>query len=233
MPVANRHELTRQETVVLAAVGRRLTNLEIAEEFHVSVRTVESHIASLRRKLGADTRAKLISAAELRRGSTVQVPHTSFIGRNGDLEAVRQLLERHRAVTVVGSPGCGKTRLALELAAAGDRVPVVTELEHAQAARCGPTGRIGDGSWCRQLGQPRQCLRHRAAGAALPAGAGQLRSGHLGCCRDGRPTGGDRADLGGSDDLALTGGRCRRVRLRVVAALPVTTHRSWCRSVVS
>ena len=48
-----------------------------------------------------------------------------------DLGAVRDLLTRERFVTVVGPAGCGKTRLALELAAADDRVPLVAELEHA------------------------------------------------------------------------------------------------------
>jgi tetratricopeptide (TPR) repeat protein len=48
---------------VLAAVGRRLNNAEIAAELFVSVRTVESHIAALRRKIGADPRAGLIRAA--------------------------------------------------------------------------------------------------------------------------------------------------------------------------
>ncbi len=126
-----RNELTSRESAVLAAVERRLSNAEIAAEFHISVRTVESHIASLRRKLGADNRAKLIDAARARRGTAVRVPQNSFVGRDGDLDTVRALLDRERWVTVVGAAGCGKTRLALELAAADGRAPVVVELEHA------------------------------------------------------------------------------------------------------
>ena len=49
--------LTPRESAVLAAVERRLSNPEIASELFISVRTVESHIASLKRKLGADSRA--------------------------------------------------------------------------------------------------------------------------------------------------------------------------------
>jgi predicted ATPase/DNA-binding CsgD family transcriptional regulator len=124
-------ELTRRENDTLAAVERRLNNLEIAQEFHLSVRTVESHIASLRRKLGVDSRAKLIEAARSRRGNTVQVPRNSFVGREAHVRAVRTLLEQQRWVTVVGPAGAGKTRLALELAASDDRAPVVVELEHA------------------------------------------------------------------------------------------------------
>jgi predicted ATPase/DNA-binding CsgD family transcriptional regulator len=124
--------LTPRETEVLAAVGRRLSNAEIAEELHLSVRTVESHIAALRRKLAADTRAALVTAAASHRAAVVQVPRNSFVGRDRDLVAVRELLDRSRWVTLVGPGGCGKTRLALELAARDGRVPVVAELEHAR-----------------------------------------------------------------------------------------------------
>jgi predicted ATPase/DNA-binding CsgD family transcriptional regulator len=52
------------------------------------------------------------------------VPLTSFIGRERDQGAVRDLLAESRLVTLVGPGGCGKTRLALQmahdLAAAGD-----------------------------------------------------------------------------------------------------------------
>jgi DNA-binding CsgD family transcriptional regulator len=125
--------LTPREGAVLAAVGRRLNNAEIADEFHLSVRTVESHIASLRRKLQVDRRSQLITMARARRGAAVQVPQNSFVGRAVDLEAIRVVLQQQRWVTVVGPAGCGKTRLALELAAADERVPVVAVLEHATA----------------------------------------------------------------------------------------------------
>jgi predicted ATPase len=44
-------------------------------------------------------------------------PLTSFIGREGDLAAVRQRLAASRLLTLVGTGGVGKTRLALEAAA--------------------------------------------------------------------------------------------------------------------
>ena len=93
---------------------------------------MESHIAALRRKLGVDSRAEMISAARSRRGPAVQVPRNSFVGRDADLAAVRERLDRQCWVTVVGAAGSGKTRLALELAAATtERVPYVAELELA------------------------------------------------------------------------------------------------------
>jgi predicted ATPase/DNA-binding CsgD family transcriptional regulator len=124
-------QLTPRERTVLAAVGRRLTNTEIADEFTISLRTVESHIAALRRKLDAKNRSELINAANARRATPVLLPQNSFVGRESDVAQVHKLLARQRWVTVVGPAGCGKTRLALELAAHDHRLPIVVELQHA------------------------------------------------------------------------------------------------------
>jgi predicted ATPase/DNA-binding CsgD family transcriptional regulator len=126
-------ELTARESAVLAAAERRLANTDIAAELHISVRTVESHIAALRRKLGVDSRAGLIDAARSRRGTAVPVPQNSFVGRGEDLARLRELLVMDRFVTIVGPAGSGKTRLAMEIAARDERAPVVAELEHASA----------------------------------------------------------------------------------------------------
>jgi len=42
---------------------------------------------------------------------------TSFVGRLREMDEIRQLLTRHRLVTLTGIGGCGKTRLALQVAA--------------------------------------------------------------------------------------------------------------------
>src|SRR5207248_2357551 len=42
---------------------------------------------------------------------------TSFIGRVGEQQTVRALIEKHRVVTLVGTGGCGKTRLAIQVGA--------------------------------------------------------------------------------------------------------------------
>jgi DNA-binding NarL/FixJ family response regulator len=55
--------LTPREREVARLLALGLTNREIAREFHLSVRTVESHRANLRRKLGIASRAELVRFA--------------------------------------------------------------------------------------------------------------------------------------------------------------------------
>jgi predicted ATPase/DNA-binding SARP family transcriptional activator len=43
-------------------------------------------------------------------------PPTSFVGRSAELDEVTGLLDGHRLVTLTGAGGCGKTRLAIEVA---------------------------------------------------------------------------------------------------------------------
>jgi regulatory LuxR family protein len=106
---------------VLGAVAERLRNREIAGRLHVSVRTVESHVAALMRKLGVTDRAALAElGAELRRAAraptalTAQL--TSLIGRESETNELRALVDAHRLVTLIGPAGVGKTRLALHAA---------------------------------------------------------------------------------------------------------------------
>ena len=50
--------------------------------------------------------------------TNLPLPLTSFVGRESELAAVRRLLGQARLVTLTGAGGCGKTRLALEVARA-------------------------------------------------------------------------------------------------------------------
>ncbi len=122
-PMAARHQpptperLTRREIDVLTAIGRRLTNGEIAAEFHVSVRTVESHVAALRRKLAAGSRAELIeAAADLLSRGEMAGDDTSLVARDDELDVIGDRLGDAGLVTLVGPAGVGKSRLAREVA---------------------------------------------------------------------------------------------------------------------
>src|SRR4051794_6122529 len=58
------------------------------------------------------------------RRSNLPVQLTSFVGRERDLADLRDLVERHRLVTLIGTGGTGKTRLMLEVASRiADRFP--------------------------------------------------------------------------------------------------------------
>ncbi len=51
--------LTDREEQILATVARGRTNSEIAGEFHITLSTVKTHIASLMAKLGARNRVEI------------------------------------------------------------------------------------------------------------------------------------------------------------------------------
>ena len=62
--------VTEREAEVLSAVAQRLHNREIADRLYISVRTVESHISALLRKLSVTDRAALVEmGAELGRAA--------------------------------------------------------------------------------------------------------------------------------------------------------------------
>ena len=112
---------------MLAGIGELLTNAEIAGRLFISVRTVESHVASLLRKLGVSDRRALARIAKEQQpqerpagaapGSHLPRPLTSFVGREEERAALAAALAEHRLVTAVGPGGVGKTRLALAVAA--------------------------------------------------------------------------------------------------------------------
>ncbi len=52
--------LTAREEQVLAAVAAGRTNTEIADELHIALSTVKTHIASLMNKLNARNRVEIV-----------------------------------------------------------------------------------------------------------------------------------------------------------------------------
>ncbi|WP_198653724.1 ATP-binding protein [Actinocorallia populi] len=115
-------EVSAREAEVLALLGLRLANAQIAGRLHVSVRTVEGHVSSLLRKYGVAGRSELAGLAGTvgdgappPQGRPAGLPkaRTSFIGRAAEREAVLSALRDGRLVTLLGPGGVGKTRLAM------------------------------------------------------------------------------------------------------------------------
>src|SRR5690606_21696151 len=103
--------ISPREAEVLELVAQHATNAEIAAKLFVSVRTVESHVSSLLRKLGAADRRELARLARRAAGSVagtsgadggagadgtgpggpvvpqrvLPVPLTSFVGRAAEV----------------------------------------------------------------------------------------------------------------------------------------------------
>ncbi|MEH1129343.1 ATP-binding protein [Micromonospora sp. CPCC 206061] len=117
-------EISAREAEVLELIGEHLSNAEIGARLYISVRTVESHVSSLLRKLEVpDRRALAKHAAELTRAdrshtaTVLPAPLTSFIGRVRERAELAEMIKAHRQVTAVGPGGVGKTRLASTVAA--------------------------------------------------------------------------------------------------------------------
>ncbi|MFB9892722.1 ATP-binding protein [Planobispora takensis] len=120
--------VTPREREILWLVGERLQNQEIADRLRLSERTVESHVSSLLRKLGGSNRLALVgAAARFRAGreprGVLPRPLSSFVGRERETGDLRRLLGAHRMVTLTGTAGTGKTRLALHLAHEATALP--------------------------------------------------------------------------------------------------------------
>lgn len=122
-------EISAREAEVLAAITDHRSNAQIAHAFHISIRTVESHVSSLLRKYGVADRRQLADlVAESRAtasgttsggtGGVSGLPgsRTTFVGRAGEAAAVGEALREAGLVTLLGPGGMGKTRLAAVVA---------------------------------------------------------------------------------------------------------------------
>ncbi|MGW6278513.1 ATP-binding protein [Kribbella sp. NPDC055071] len=123
-----RDRISAREAEVLAAIRGHQSNAQIAEHLHLSIRTVESHVASLLRKAGVPDRRTLATLADTTTSSRLPAFPTSFVGRDDECIAVSAALDNARLVTLLGTGGMGKTRLAVEVAASLDRDVVYVDL---------------------------------------------------------------------------------------------------------
>ncbi|MBN9190458.1 MAG: winged helix-turn-helix domain-containing protein [Microbacterium sp.] len=101
---------------------RRLLDDELGLEPGVEVDDLHHRI--LDRDPTLVTRQTVIAASADAIRPLMRLPHrtTSLVGRAGELERIARLVAGHRLVTLTGMGGCGKTRLAVEVAytVAGD-----------------------------------------------------------------------------------------------------------------
>ncbi|MFF4773701.1 ATP-binding protein [Microtetraspora fusca] len=117
-------DISPREAEVLELIGAHLSNAEIAARLCISVRTVESHVSSLLRKLEVPDRRALaqrapepVGAGPSRPAPVLPALLTSFVGRVSERAELTEMIRAHRQVTAVGPGGVGKTRLALAVAA--------------------------------------------------------------------------------------------------------------------
>jgi two-component system, NarL family, response regulator NreC len=62
-PLRRPGELSQREVDVLRLIALGHTNVEIAEQLYLSVRTVETHRAHIQQKLGLSSRSELVGYA--------------------------------------------------------------------------------------------------------------------------------------------------------------------------
>ena len=109
--------------------GRLVTKEELLSDVwrgsFVGDGVIKSSITEIRRVLGDKPEAPQFIQTVSRRGyrfvgpvllGNLPVPRTSFVGREGEIQAVERLLKSQRLITLHGPPGTGKTRLAIRIA---------------------------------------------------------------------------------------------------------------------
>ncbi len=130
------HEgLSKRAVEILRLLADGMSDREIAERLVMTINTVKWYNRQIYSVLGVASRTQAIARArELHlldddntAASSFQIalraPHhnlpvetTRFIGRKHELDLIKRLLNTTHLLTLVGPPGTGKTRLALQLA---------------------------------------------------------------------------------------------------------------------
>jgi predicted ATPase/DNA-binding CsgD family transcriptional regulator len=121
--------LTRREREILAHLSGDQYEREIAESFNLAPNSIKSYTRRIYAKLGVSDRQEAIQRASQLglldnqappkgRRHNLPAPLTPFIGRQNELHQIGRMLADpvNRLVTLTGTGGIGKTRLALQVA---------------------------------------------------------------------------------------------------------------------
>ena len=122
--------LTEREAQILERLSAGLSDQQIADDLYLSLNTVKWYNRQIYSKLGVSSRTQAIAsardtgfaqiitptmaAADRKHGVPAQT--SPFIGRSRELAEVKLLLNNCRLLTLSGTGGIGKTRLALHAA---------------------------------------------------------------------------------------------------------------------
>ena len=124
--------LHEREAAILKRLAAGLSDQQIADDLYLSLHTVKWYNRQIYGKLGVKSRTQAIVCAQnlgLLHSDSASAPlpvpgyqlpvqTAPFIGRSRELLEVQQLLSRSRLLTLTGTGGTGKTRLALQVAEA-------------------------------------------------------------------------------------------------------------------
>lgn len=121
--------LTPRERDILVLMADDLSNADIAERLVIAPGTIKWYVKQIYSKLDVHSREEAIArAGELNLTAPTPIQDlppmnlpaqaTTLVGRRQEIQALSQLLQRDnvRLITLIGTPGIGKTRLSLEVA---------------------------------------------------------------------------------------------------------------------
>jgi len=122
--------LTARELDILRLIAEGLSDREIAQELTLALETVKWYNKQIYSKLGVRNRTEAAAkslelvddGAGEREAAIALPPHalptqmTSFVGRQHEITEASRLMGSTRLLSLTGLAGCGKTRLAIEVA---------------------------------------------------------------------------------------------------------------------